>query len=187
MSHHPPPPLDFIYWKGTWKSSPHSRRGGLGSPFKKRVAKICVHVVKPLQWTIELGDRNVFLAHLVPGKNKCRLTEPQFFLQTLKVSCWGGGVCNMTFWSQKGLSVTHIIFFLIYFLLKDNCFTELCCFLSHLDMNQPQVDISPLLSESPSHLPPPPTPLDWYSAPVWVWSESEGESWILCFNAYIQT
>ena len=26
---------------------------------------------------------------------------------------------------------------LIYFLLKDNCFTEFCCFLSNLNMNQP--------------------------------------------------
>ena len=30
-----------------------------------------------------------------------------------------------------------ISFFLIYFLLKDNCFTEFCCFLSNLNMNQP--------------------------------------------------
>ena len=29
------------------------------------------------------------------------------------------------------------LFFLIYFLLKDNCFTEFCCFLSNLNMNQP--------------------------------------------------
>ena len=28
-------------------------------------------------------------------------------------------------------------FKLIYFLLKDNCFTEFCCFLSNLNMNQP--------------------------------------------------
>ena len=26
---------------------------------------------------------------------------------------------------------------LIYFLLKDNCFTECCCFLSNFNMNQP--------------------------------------------------
>ena len=26
---------------------------------------------------------------------------------------------------------------LIYFLLKGNCFTEFCCFLSNLSMNQP--------------------------------------------------
>jgi len=34
--------------------------------------------------------------------------------------------------------------FLIYFLLKDNCFTEFCYFLSNLNMNQPQVYIYPL-------------------------------------------
>ena len=27
--------------------------------------------------------------------------------------------------------------FLFIFLLKDNCFTEFCCFLSNLSMNQP--------------------------------------------------
>ena len=32
-----------------------------------------------------------------------------------------------------------VIFFkkFIYFLLKDNCFTEFCCFLSNLNVNQP--------------------------------------------------
>ena len=30
-----------------------------------------------------------------------------------------------------------LFFFLIFFLLKDNCFTELCYFLSNLNMNQP--------------------------------------------------
>ena len=29
------------------------------------------------------------------------------------------------------------LFFLIYFLLKDDCFTEFCCFLSNLNMNRP--------------------------------------------------
>ena len=41
-------------------------------------------------------------------------------------------------------------------------------FLSNLNMNQPQVYIQPLPLEPPSHLPPPPTPLGWYRAPVWV-------------------
>ena len=30
-----------------------------------------------------------------------------------------------------------LLFFLFIFLLKDNCFTEFCCFLSNLSMNQP--------------------------------------------------
>ena len=30
-----------------------------------------------------------------------------------------------------------IIFLIICFYLKDNCFIELCCFLSNLNMNQP--------------------------------------------------
>ena len=50
-------------------------------------------------------------------------------------------------------------FLLLFFLLKENCFTEFCCLLSNLDMNQPQVYIYPLPFESPSHLPPHPTPL----------------------------
>ena len=55
-------------------------------------------------------------------------------------------------------------FKLIYFLLKDNCFTEFFCFLSNLNMNQPEVYIYPLPFETPSHLPPHPTPLGWYRA-----------------------
>ena len=51
--------------------------------------------------------------------------------------------------------------FLIYFLLKNNCFTEFCGFMSNLNMNQPQVCIYPLPFEPPSHLPPRPTPLGW--------------------------
>ena len=43
------------------------------------------------------------------------------------------------------------------FFLKDNCFTEF--FLSNLNINQPQVYIYPLPSETPSHLSPHPTPL----------------------------
>ena len=41
----------------------------------------------------------------------------------------------------------------MYFLLKDNCFTEFCCFLSNLNMNQPWVYIYPLPFESPSQSP----------------------------------
>ena len=34
----------------------------------------------------------------------------------------------------------HCFFFLIYLLLKDNCVTEFCCFLSNHKINQPQVN-----------------------------------------------
>ena len=54
--------------------------------------------------------------------------------------------------------ITFFFSFLI-FLLKDNCFIEFCCFLSNLNMNQPQLYIYPLPFEPPSHLPPHPTPL----------------------------
>ena len=40
------------------------------------------------------------------------------------------------YWVQQCVHGTFL-FFLIYFLLKDNCFTEFCCFLSNLNMNQP--------------------------------------------------
>ena len=60
------------------------------------------------------------------------------------------------------------LFFFSFLLLKDNWFTEFCCSLSNLNMNQPQVYIYPLPFEPPSHLPPHPTPLGWYRAPVWV-------------------
>ena len=36
----------------------------------------------------------------------------------------------------------------------DSCFTEFCCFLSNLNMNQPYVYICPLCLEPPAHLPP---------------------------------
>ena len=62
---------------------------------------------------------------------------------------------------KQCLKLNYIIFFFlkfIYFLLKDNCFTEFCCFLTNLDMNQPAIGIhiSPpfwnsLPSPSPSH------------------------------------
>ena len=50
--------------------------------------------------------------------------------------------------------------------MKDNCFTELCCFLSNLNMNRPQVYMCPLPLDPPAHLPPRPTPLGWYRAPL---------------------
>ena len=34
-----------------------------------------------------------------------------------------------------------LMIFIINFLLKDNCFTEFCCFLSNLNMNQPAVQL----------------------------------------------
>ena len=42
------------------------------------------------------------------------------------------------------LQLISIFYNLIYFLLKDNCFTEFCYFLSNLNINQPQVYIYPL-------------------------------------------
>ena len=40
-------------------------------------------------------------------------------------------------WWECSLYHPFIIIIIIYFLLKDNCFTEFCCVLSNLSMNQP--------------------------------------------------
>ena len=61
-----------------------------------------------------------------------------------------------------------VLFFNLFFLLNDICFTEFCCFLSKLNMNQPQVYLYLLPFESHSHLPPHPIPPGWYRAPIWV-------------------
>ena len=68
----------------------------------------------------------------------------------------------------KPWGVIVFFFFLTFFLLllKDNSFTEFCCFLSNLNMNQLSVYIYPLPFETASHLPPHATPLGWYRAPV---------------------
>ena len=67
-----------------------------------------------------------------------------------------------------------LFFKLIYLLLKDDCFTEFCCFLSNLSMNQPQVYVYSFPFEPPSHLPPHPTPTGWYGEPVWVpWDKEQ--------------
>ena len=52
-------------------------------------------------------------------------------------------------------------FFQDFFKLKDNCFIEFCCFLSNLNMNQPQIYICPLpLKLPPISLPIPPLQVD---------------------------
>ena len=78
-----------------------------------------------------------------------------------------------------------IAFFSFYFifLLKPNCFTEFCCFLSNLNMNQPWVYIYPLHFEPPSHLLPHPALLDWCRALIWVsWATQQIP--IGCYFAY---
>ena len=47
---------------------------------------------------------------------------------------------------NKQLSRFLNYYFLIYFLLKDNCFTEFCCFVSNLNMNQRYTYIPSLLN-----------------------------------------
>ena len=49
------------------------------------------------------------------------------------------------------ITLSTVLFSLINFLLKDNCFTEFCFFLSNLNMNQPQVYIYPFLWNLPPH------------------------------------
>ena len=47
------------------------------------------------------------------------------------------------------------------------CFTASCCFLPHISMNQPWVYTCPLPLQSPSRLPPQPTPLGYHGALGW--------------------
>ena len=55
-----------------------------------------------------------------------------YFLRVLEFSKWS----VKTSFNLKSLAVSAFFFFFtIYFLLKDNCFTEFCCFLSNLNMN----------------------------------------------------
>ena len=99
---------------------------------------------------------------------------------------------------QAHISADFFLLNLVIFLLKDNSFTEFCCFLSNLNMDQPSVQFSSVIQscptlcdlmnrstpglpvhqpqvhtypfpfEPPSHLPHHPTPLGLYRAPVWV-------------------
>ena len=54
-----------------------------------------------------------------------------------------------------------------FFKLEDSCFTIVCWFLSHINMNQTEAYICPLPLEPPSHLPLHPTPLGCQRALVW--------------------
>ena len=59
----------------------------------------------------------------------------------------------LTVVSVYGMSCffSWLLFFFLYFLLKDNCFTEFCCFLSSLNMNQPSVQLSSFSSVTQSY------------------------------------
>ena len=72
--------------------------------------------------------------------------------------------------------------FLIYFWLKDNCFTILCWFLAYISINQPEVYICLLLLESPSHLSPHPTPLGCHRAWVFLMASTKVNPFQKIFN-----
>ena len=55
---------------------------------------------------------------------------------------------NTTVQKHQFFGAQFYFFLLIYFLLKDNCFTEFCCFLSNLNMNQQSVQFSSVQSLS---------------------------------------
>ena len=92
---------------------------------------------------------------------------------------------------QEGQSSFCVLFFLkfIHFWLKDNCLTVLCWFLPNLNANQPWIYICALPLETPSHLPPRPTPLGCYRALVWVTESYTNSHWLSVFaygNVYFQ-
>ena len=66
-------------------------------------------------------------------------------------------VCTFHFF--QFFCLFSFFFQFIFILLKDKCFTEFCCFLANLNVNQPQVYIYLLPFEPLSHLSPHPTPL----------------------------
>ena len=80
----------------------------------------------------------------------------------------------LDFWNSllTGIFASSLTPFLkkkiIYFLLKDNCFTEFCCFLSNLNMNPTIGTYIPFLLKLPPvslPIPPLPTPSEgWYRA-----------------------
>ena len=79
-------------------------------------------------------------------------------------------------------------YFFLKFLLEDNCFTILCWFLPHINMNQPQVYICRLPLEPPSHLPPHPTPLCCHTALGWAPWGTQQVSLAICVtygHAYV--
>ena len=86
-----------------------------------------------------------------------------------KTECWKRGILALEvlptfffFFSFLESLLNFLIILLLFLkniLLRDNCITEFCCFLSNLNMNQPSVYIYLLPFEPSSHIPSYPTPL----------------------------
>ena len=66
--------------------------------------------------------------------------------------------------------------------MEDNCFTILCWFLPHINMNQPQVYTFPLPLEPFSHVPPHPAPLGCHRALSWAPCVSSNVPLAICFT-----
>ena len=80
-----------------------------------------------------------------------------------------------------------IVYFFIHFLLKDNCFTEFCYFLSNLNINQPWVYIYPLPFKACSHLPPHPSPSRLIQSPCLNFlSHTANSHWLSILHTIIQ-
>ena len=126
--------------------------------------KDAINQALPLQqcWASAFSECCLSLMHPSRGTEYAVLSQP--FLQIFNIRHQVLSVPQ----AAPFLSIVSF-FFLIYdfFLFKDNCFTEFCCFLSNLNMNKPQVYTYPLPFEPPSYLQPYPTPLGWYRGPVW--------------------
>ena len=91
-------------------------------------------------WWYQRLDRHEFEQALGVADNQASLAW---------CSAWGHKDLDMTSWlNWTDSQEKHFIY-----LLKNNCLTEFCHFLSKLNMNQPWVYICPLPLELPSHLP----------------------------------
>ena len=97
-------------------------------------------------------DPRSIVQHHQGQKPQCKDTCPSFpkrstsLAAPLPLEVWG-------IWDWAGILFFFFFsfpFFLIYFLLKDNCYTEFCCFLLNLNMNQPSVQFSSVAQSCPT-------------------------------------
>ena len=107
------------------------------------------------------GDQNSSGSLSHRNEEKYRISIMGLFAQTIIpfIAC--------PYWLNFGPDLALQIFFVFFFfLLEDNCFTPVCWFLPYINMNQPQVKVSPSLPlEAASHLSHYPAPLHYPTAP----------------------
>ena len=94
-----------------------------------------VHIRWPKYWSFSF---NISPSNGYSGLISFRIDR----LDLLAVKGLSWVFSNTTVQKHQFFGAQFYFFLLIYLLLKDNCFTEFCCFLSNLNMNQPLVQFS---------------------------------------------